>query len=1713
MSDNKTIFQKLGRVLGKEADTPTFIIDPKSFADLDKDALEQKRLEAQQTLYLQNQWKKIDSELYQKAVYYEPTRIASYYDYEAMEFCIADTQIVTLDGLKWISELAAKGRDYEFITYAYDHNLKKVVPALARNAHYTRDEMTYKITFDDGKFIIATIDHRFLKRDGTFEIVENLKPGDSMMPFYRKSFYNNEKYNWVYTCNKDEGHHGWVAEHTLVAEWFYGKKVDNSIEEVHHLDFNGKNNLPENLEIMNINEHRSYHAKIVNKKLWQNPEYRAKMLEIGKRTDNKHHWNGERSGDKNPAFFHIPFDLIVDVAKKEKTLKKTATALNVSYRKLQRDIVASGYNDWVTFLVAYGIEKHPDAHYKNEKKEVIINHKIVSIVPHGVVPVYDLTVPGYKNFATDTIFSHNTPEIGVALDIFADEACTSSEQGKILTVYSESSRIKNELIDLFENKLDINTNLVSWARNLPVKEDSMIPLLNGEIVSIKEISERLKNDPEKEIWTYSIQDKTNKVLPGKIIWCDLTRKNSDIIKVTLDDDTYVETTPDHEFILRNGVHRKAEDLKNGDSLMPFYTRTSNKPIDDLVGYEKVYNPSTNHFNYTHRIVAEDTVRDSVYEKVIDETFYTHHKNFNKLDNDVNNLERLTRLNHIKLHADIANGNFKRPDIIERRMAGIDKFLRSDKRKKRMSEEMSGIYPQYFKEYNNSDLHDTHNSITINAMLSHWSNEEYKISTRDKMTLKLDDDCLNYIIKLIQEEKEFIGVHNLAFVLKNDLEFLKLFKITNIHFRKDLQKSLNGTTLVNLIKRKTLTNYYEFFASLKPEIKNNNRFKSAMSISKSKTKNQIINHKVTGIQLLTEKYDAYCMEVVGKNGEQDRHNFPICSRDKSLKISRNGVFVSNCKYGDNFIYCKIVPKLGVVGVTQLPNVEITRVEPGFTNVTTYDAWKKEKNITFYWKDKNIEFNSFEIAHFRLLGDDRRLPYGTCLAKTTCINTSDGYKEIQNITTDDMVLSFNTKTQEEEFSKVLDVIHSGQKQCYKLSTKHNFVDVSEEHKLMYYNKQTNTFKYKNTLDFKIGDLLVIDKEHNINKDVYIDKSEPEDIEKSQNYSKKNHYWDNIDLIPDHVTEEFAELFGFMIGDGSIDKNSLLFARGVEEEINERYIYLLQKFTGRIGKIDKLRDGKKTSNYRVHSKCLVTIFRRMGFIGTAHTKRIPSWVFQATTSIREAFLNGLYLADGSIFVDKWNCSRFTFELCNLDLIKDIKILIQGLGYKSGKILKRNRLTFGNYFNAYSINYYSSKLKQPKINDLQNRLTDNFILEPITSIELSEFTDTYDIYVEHPDHNFYANGIVVHNSMLEKVRRIWKQLLLSEDAMLVYRSTRAPERRVYKVFVGNMDDKDVDAYIDKIANNFKRVNIVNSNNGQQDTRYNPLAVDQDFFVPLRDPSLPMPIETLAGAQNLSEIADIEYIQKKMLAALRVPKSFLGFDESTGEGKNLAILDIRFARAVHRVQKALIQELNKIAIIHLYIKGYEDELTNFVLSLTSPSTQADMLKIENWKEKITLYRDAVSDAGNGFGAISMTKAKKEILGMSDDEIKLDIQRQAVEKAGSEELKVISETIKQTGIFREIYKIYKINPDNMAIPAAPDQQAPEAAGDEAVGGLAQDFTTPLGEPGGAPTSAPTDGSGMGMGMGGENLSEVAKRNLENRRNNINEGIKKTIADIDELLKE
>jgi len=320
---------------------------------------------------------------------------------------------------------------------------------------------------------------------------------------------------------------------------------------------------------------------------------------------------------------------------------------------------------------------------------------------------------------------------------------------------------------------------------------------------------------------------------------------------------------------------------------------------------------------------------------------------------------------------------------------------------------------------------------------------------------------------------------------------------------------------------------------------------------------------------------------------------------------------------------------------------------------------------------------------------------------------------------------------------------------------------------------------------------------------------------------------------------------------------------------------------------------------------------------------------------------------------------------------------------------------------------------------------------------------------------------SMLEKARRTWKQLVLAEDAMLVYRTSRAPERRVFKVFVGNMDDADIQPYVQRFAQQFKKDQVVDPQSGNVDMRFNQMAVDQDFFIPVRDPAAPNPIETLPGAQNLSEIADIEYIQKKLLTALRIPKAFLGFEEVVGDGRNLSLQDIRFARTINRIQKSMVAELNKIAIIHLFLLGFEDELGSFQLSLTNPSKQADLLTIDVWKEKMLLYKDAVAPI-EGIAPTSQSWAKKHILGFSDEEIKLDLQQQRLEKAVSLEIQNTGNVITKTGIFDNVDRLY----GNGA--SASGTTAPPAEGGD-MGGFGSDLGG--GAPPPAESTPPAGGEG------------------------------------------
>ena len=345
--------------------------------------------------------------------------------------------------------------------------------------------------------------------------------------------------------------------------------------------------------------------------------------------------------------------------------------------------------------------------------------------------------------------------------------------------------------------------------------------------------------------------------------------------------------------------------------------------------------------------------------------------------------------------------------------------------------------------------------------------------------------------------------------------------------------------------------------------------------------------------------------------------------------------------------------------------------------------------------------------------------------------------------------------------------------------------------------------------------------------------------------------------------------------------------------------------------------------------------------------------------------------------------------------------------------------------------------------------------------------------------------SSVLNKIRRVFRQLVMAEDAMLTYRIIRAGEKKVFKIDVGNIDEDDIEEYVYKVATKFKRIPQVDPNNGQIDYRFNILGNDEDYFLPVRNANTQTGIDTLPGASNLNQIQDIEYLRDNLFMGLGIPKPFLSFQDAAGGGKNLAQFDIRFTKKINRIQQAAIQELNKIAMIHLYLLGVDDEdISNFTLTLTNPSVQDELLKAEVLREKAQTYTELTRNDG-GIAAMSHTNAKKLLFNASDYDIIEDLKQQKMEMVVKQELQDSPTIIKSTGLFKDIDDMYGEPLEGPPIGEPEGEEAPP--GEEPPGiGMGAPGETP---PGGA--EAPAE-PGMGEPPGGDlpELSENKKLTLK-----------------------
>lgn len=808
---------------------------------------------------------------------------------------------------------------------------------------------------------------------------------------------------------------------------------------------------------------------------------------------------------------------------------------------------------------------------------------------------------------------------------------------------------------------------------------------------------------------------------------------------------------------------------------------------------------------------------------------------------------------------------------------------------------------------------------------------------------------------------------------------------------------------------------------------------------------------------------------------------------NLQVTAQMVMRAMVKYGNQFMLLDIDKNLGVKGWRQLPVAEVERMENGIVNpyggqnsisMATGNADDADMSTKFIWANENggtlTPFRNWQIAHFRLLHNSMFLPYG-CLVGDTRVETEFGYKEIKDIEIGDNVWTFNVDTQKRELACVTMHMNKGVKDVFEVRTFHNQIEGTSDHKLLCY--ENNFLVYKEIQDINVGDLLVVDNS--------IDKQE-----------KK---YDLVDRLENDFKTEKVRCKEYAGKKTTYDitvsnKNSNFFANGIVTHncsalLAARRHFRMLALMEDMMLIYRLERSMERRVYKI-------------FVGSLDDKDIPGFVEQIANQFKRAPIIDPLTGQLDLRKNILPVWRKT----PIPLLDGRTITIEELAkeFNEGKT---------NY--VYSIQDKTHKIVPGKVVWCGK----NYTAEQLYKITLDD--DSYMVMAgEHE--------IIMRDGSKKRA----DEVVAGESVMPFYRKNTDDEQ-VYNPHSGKYeythdlingsDKENVQEECDIVgvekSRKIKCVEIIEGDDvycmtvvgdkGEEDRHnfairtFNPLkaslepinvsgcfisnCASDDVFIPTRDMNMANPIETLAGAKNLDAIDDIKYIQKKVCAALRIPQSFLNFEETQGDGKGLALMDVRFARTINRYQQAFLMELTKVATIHLYLLGFEDDLTNFSLTMNNPSTQAEQLELENLGKKISTVRDAVSDPGNGIPAMSLQRALKEIMKWSDKDIKENFEEIRLEKALAAEYEKTAQIIKRTGIFDTVDRIYgepgaEYQEEQGGGPEGGPDGGPMGGGGGFGGGL-DDFGAPGGdeglEVGGEEGTEPVQDMGAEPAGGGE----------------------------------
>lgn len=797
----------------------------------------------------QGAFKKSFSHVYSTAMssYGTYDRQSRYSDFAEMLYCLAgDTKIAVPGGYKTLEELSAeceaKGLlTHTFDVFSYDHELRQIVRAKAKQARQTRTDQALEVVFDNGQTIVGTLDHKLLQRDGSYVEIGVLKPGDELM-----SFLNDDR------------------------------------------------------------------AADFSHRIVENPSIGFGRL-----------FSAAMRGDHTSA----------------------ANFLKITDEQLARELAAIGFDEWKTFESAYfglgGLEHVDDVRRPYRR--------VASIRPVGIIPLYDLTVEGYKNFATDIILSHNTPEISSALDIY----CLAG--------------------------------------------NNTIPLLDGRTLTIKELFDA----NEKDFYVYSFDVESQKYVPGLCKGVKKTGTDQNLVRITFDDGTYIRVTADHRVLLRDGTYLEASKLQLGDALRPVVRKLSSKETGDRIDeYEMIYQDDAS-WEYTHRLMGE-TVNPSGKGVI-------HHKNFRKWDNTPVNLEFMTWKEHQKLHANTNTERWEQNQRYSDKMSQIfsehakkmhaqpgwtkDVFLKA-------RDEVFGTYTEEERKKvfgRPGEQNGMFGSARFDDKNPRWRTDFKREFTKQEIvSLILSGISIKDAAEQIPTRTQVLTNHCKQFGIKKWSKLNALRACPEItapiiaklreHASADNLRSFSNVCKVIGISRDE--GYEAIYAN------------GYVDWSEFVNAN---NHRVVSVvddgvedvfDLTVEKYHNFAVGIGSENSFVVVHNSEECASpddkgqilhiySENRKIQRileelfydtlNVEFnitpwIRNlCQYGDAFLFNDVSPEHGVLNVLSMPVNEVER-EEGFDP-------KDPLAVRFRWATQgNQILENWQVTHFRLLGNDAFLPYG-------------------------------------------------------------------------------------------------------------------------------------------------------------------------------------------------------------------------------------------------------------------------------------------------------------------------------------------------------------------------------------------------------------------------------------------------------------------------------------------------------------------------------------------------------------------------------------------------------------------------------------------------------------------------------------------------------------------------------------------------------------------